>query len=92
VSHVATGSIAAADAVAARTGGPAGAELVSAAHAAFVHAMSLGLRVAAAVALASAIAAIFALPRRGSEQAAGQAESGPAVTPAGDSGNVVAVA
>jgi EmrB/QacA subfamily drug resistance transporter len=88
--HTATSSIAAADEVAARAGGPAGAELASAAHAAFVHAMTVGLRVAVAVALVSAIAAAFALPRRqppaatglacesadsGRPAAAGQAES-----------------
>ncbi len=71
VMHLATGSIAAADQAGGRVGGLAGAELTAAAHEAFVHAMSLGLRVAAAVALASAIAAIFALPRRGAMQAAG---------------------
>lgn len=69
VTHLATGSIAAADMAGSRVGGIAGAELANAAHAAFVHAMSLGLRVAAAVALASAVAAIFALPRRGAAQA-----------------------
>ena len=63
VSHIATGSVAAADALSLRTGGAAGAQLAAAAHAAFVHAMSLGLRVAAVVALAAAIAAVFALPR-----------------------------
>jgi EmrB/QacA subfamily drug resistance transporter len=71
--HTATSSIAAADEVAARAGGPAGAELASAAHAAFVHAMTLGLRVAVAVALASAIAAAFALPRRQPPAAIGSA-------------------
>ena len=63
VTHAAAGSIAAADAAGSRVGGIAGSELTSAAHAAFVQAMSLGLRVAAAIALASAVAAIFALPR-----------------------------
>ena len=63
VTHVATGSVAAADIAGHRVGGVAGAEITSAAHTAFVQAMSLGLRVAAAVALASAVAAIFALPR-----------------------------
>jgi hypothetical protein len=62
--HIATASVAAADALSVRAGGAAGAQLADAAHAAFVHAMSLGLRVAAAVALASALAALFALPRR----------------------------
>jgi EmrB/QacA subfamily drug resistance transporter len=64
VAHAATGSIAAADAISLQAGGAQGAELAAAAHAAFVHAMSLGLRIAAAVAVMSAIAAIVALPRR----------------------------
>jgi EmrB/QacA subfamily drug resistance transporter len=63
VTHVATGSIAAADMLSHALGGIAGAQLAAQAHAAFVHAMSVGLRVAAAIALASAIAAVFALPR-----------------------------
>jgi EmrB/QacA subfamily drug resistance transporter len=64
VVHQATSSVAAADAIGAHVGGPAGSELVSAAHNAFVSAMAMGIRVAAAVALVSAVAAIFALPRR----------------------------
>ena len=64
VSHVATGSIAAADAVGRQLGGVHGAELVSAAHSAFVNSMAAGMRVAAAVALVAAVGAIFALPRR----------------------------
>jgi MFS family permease len=64
VAHAATGSIAAADAISLQAGGAQGAELAAAAHAAFVHAMSLGLRIAAAVAVMSALAAIVALPRR----------------------------
>jgi EmrB/QacA subfamily drug resistance transporter len=64
VSHVATGSIAAADMLAGHVGGAAGASLAAAAHQAFANAMSLGLRVAAGVALVSAIVAVFALPRR----------------------------
>jgi EmrB/QacA subfamily drug resistance transporter len=63
VQHVATGSIAAADIVSSKVGGSAGVQVADAAHHAFVTAMSLGLRVAAAVALASAVAAVFALPR-----------------------------
>ncbi len=63
VAQVATGSIAAADMLSARAGGATGAELATAAHAAFVHAMSVGLKVAAIVAVASAVAAVFALPR-----------------------------
>jgi hypothetical protein len=42
-----------------------GSELISAAHSAFVTSMALGIRVAAGVALASAVAAVFAFaPRR----------------------------
>ena len=64
VVHQATSSVAAADAIGAHVGGPAGGELVTAAHSAFVSAMAMGIRVAAAVALVAAVAAIFALPRR----------------------------
>jgi EmrB/QacA subfamily drug resistance transporter len=65
VTHVATGSVAAADLTGARLGGVPGSELISAAHSAFVTSMALGIRVAAGVALASAIAAVFAFaPRR----------------------------
>ncbi len=64
VVHQATGSVAAADAIGAHAGGPVGSELVTAAHSAFVDAMAMGIRVAAAVALVSALAAVFALPRR----------------------------
>ena len=64
VVHQATGSVAAADAIGAHVGGPAGSELVTAAHSAFVSAMAMGIRVAAAVALVAAVAAIVALPRR----------------------------
>jgi EmrB/QacA subfamily drug resistance transporter len=78
--HAATGSIAAADMVSSRVGGAAGAELASAAHQAFVTAMSLGLRVAAAIALASAVAAIFALPRRRQPDGAGATETGAAAS------------
>jgi hypothetical protein len=42
---------------------------VAAAHSAFVDAMAMGVRVAAGVALVSAVAAIFALPRRREVQA-----------------------
>ena len=65
VTHAATGSVAAADLTGARLGGARGSELISAAHSAFVTSMALGIRVAAGVALASAIAAVFAFaPRR----------------------------
>src|ERR1022692_4874595 len=62
--HVATGSVAAADIAGGRLGGATGSELVAAAHTAFVTAMAMGMRVAAGVALVSAAAAFFALPRR----------------------------
>ena len=65
VTHAATGSVAAADLTGARLGGAGGSELISAAHSAFVTSMALGIRVAAGVALASAVAAVFAFaPRR----------------------------
>ncbi len=65
VTHAAAGSVAAADLTGARLGGAGGSELISAAHSAFVTSMALGIRVAAGVALASAVAAVFAFaPRR----------------------------
>ena len=65
VTHAVTGSVAAADLTAARLGGAPGGELVTAAHSAFVTSMSVGMKAAAAVALASAVVTIFALaPRR----------------------------
>ncbi len=65
VTRVATGSVAAANAVGAQVGGAAGHQLVAAAHSAYVTAMADGMRVAAAVAVVSAIASWFALtPRR----------------------------
>src|SRR5229473_34894 len=67
--HVATSSVAAADAAGQQAGGAPGSELVAAAHSAFVNAMAMGVRVAAGVALVSAVAAIFALPRRREPQA-----------------------
>jgi EmrB/QacA subfamily drug resistance transporter len=63
VAHVATSSVAAADILGRTVGGVAGGELLGAAHGAFVSAMDMGMRVAAAVALVSAVGAIFALPR-----------------------------
>jgi hypothetical protein len=60
----ATGSIAAADAVGARVGGVGGNELASAAHQAFTTAMSTGMRVAAAVALAGAVGSYVLLRRQ----------------------------
>jgi EmrB/QacA subfamily drug resistance transporter len=65
VVHTATSSVAAANVVGQQVGGTSGSELVSAAHIAFVNAMAIGVRVAAAAALVSAVAAVFALPRPG---------------------------
>ena len=67
--------MAAADLTGARLGGAHGSELVAAAHSAFVTSMSVGMRVAAAVALASAVAGVFAFAPRRDLQAAG---TGPA--------------
>jgi len=69
VAHLATSSVAAADSIGRHIGGLQGSELVGAAHSAFVNAMAMGVRVAAGVALISAVAAIFALPRRREPQA-----------------------
>src|ERR1022692_2166533 len=79
VVHTATGSIAAADIVGRRVGGAPGSALVDAAHSAFVNAMAMGVRVAAGVALVSAIAVIFALPPRRPEPA--WAEAAPPAAP-----------
>jgi EmrB/QacA subfamily drug resistance transporter len=79
VVKVATGSIAAADAVGAHVGGVAGSELVSTAHQAFTTAMSTGMRVAAAVALAGTAASVLLLRRHGAPAMAADgylAESG----------------
>ncbi len=62
--HIATSSVAAADVAGGQLGGATGSEVVGAAHTAFVTAMAMGIRVAAGVALVSAAAAFFALPRR----------------------------
>jgi EmrB/QacA subfamily drug resistance transporter len=64
VTHVATGSVAAANAVGAQVGGAGGHQLVAAAHSAFVTSMADGMRVAAAVAIVAAIASFFALATR----------------------------
>jgi EmrB/QacA subfamily drug resistance transporter len=64
VVHVATSSVAAADIAGRQAGGRQGSELVAAAHAAFTHAMSMGMRVAAGAAVIAAVAAFFALPRQ----------------------------
>jgi EmrB/QacA subfamily drug resistance transporter len=74
VAREATGSIAAADGVASHVGGPVGGQLASAAHAAFTTAMGAGMRVAAGVALAGALACLFTLPRRVAQQPARPAQ------------------
>ncbi|HEX3947528.1 MAG TPA: MFS transporter [Acidimicrobiales bacterium] len=64
VNQAATGSVAAADVVGGRIGGTVGNQLVDAAHQAFVTGMAGGMRVAAGVAVAGALGAFVALPRR----------------------------
>jgi hypothetical protein len=64
VSHLATSSVAAADAVGRHLGGASGAHLTAAAHTAFTTAMGTGMRVSAVVALAAAVGVAFALPSR----------------------------
>jgi EmrB/QacA subfamily drug resistance transporter len=64
VSHLATSSVAAADALGRHVGGTSGAQLTAAAHTAFTTAMATGMRVSAVVALAAAIGIAFALPAR----------------------------
>ena len=70
VSHLATSSVAAADAVGRHVGGTSGAQLTAAAHTAFTTAMATGMRVSAVVALAAAIGIAFALPARRRPEAA----------------------
>jgi len=70
VAHVAASSVAAADIVGRHVGGVAGVEVAGAAHSAFVSAMDTGMRVAAGVALVSAVGAVFALPRHREPEAA----------------------
>ncbi|HXP54305.1 MAG TPA: MFS transporter [Streptosporangiaceae bacterium] len=90
VTKVATGSVAAANAVGARVGGASGHQLVAAAHSAYVTAMADGMRVAAAVAVIAAVISYLALaPRRGATAAAPEpaeapevAADGPAPVPA----------
>jgi DHA2 family multidrug resistance protein-like MFS transporter len=64
VAHLAADSVAEADLIGQQTGGVAGGELVASAHQAFVTSMAMGMRVSAAVALAAAAGAFFALPGR----------------------------
>ncbi len=79
VGHLATSSVAAADATGRHVGGLQGSELIGAAHSAFVNAMAMGMRVAAGVALVSAIGAVFALPRRPKPEAVGLTQPASAV-------------
>ncbi len=85
VTHVATGSVAAANAVGTQVGGAGGHQVVAAAHSAFVTSMADGMRVAAAVAIIAAIASFFALatgrPRR---SAAPAPAAGPVTEAAAD--------
>ncbi len=85
VTHVATGSVAAANAVGAQVGGAGGHQLVAAAHSAFVTSMADGMRVAAAVAIVAAIASFFALATRRPRRSAVPAPApGPAAETAAD--------
>ncbi len=63
VVHVATGSIAAADAVGKSIGGLRGGEILLAAHETFTTAMALGLRVAGGIAILGAVSAMVVIPR-----------------------------
>ena len=86
VVHMATGSLAAADAVGNSIGGARGGEIVSAAHATFTTAMALGVRVAGAVALVAALATVVAIPRsqpaRAAERVPAEVELAAAGSPA----------
>jgi EmrB/QacA subfamily drug resistance transporter len=64
VTRVASGSVAAADAVGRHVGGALGLRLTGAAHVAYTSGMATGMRVAAAVALAGAVGLSLLLPRR----------------------------
>lgn len=61
--HMATGSIAAADAVGKEVGGMRGNQIVQAAHDTFTTAMTLGVRAAGGIAIAGAVAAVAITPR-----------------------------
>ena len=74
VSHVATGSVAAANTVGRQLGGVSGAQLTSAAHTAYITAMATGMRVSAAVAIAAAAGRV----RAAGPQAAGGRSPPPA--------------
>jgi len=76
VVHIATGSIAAADAVGKSIGGARGGEIVQAAHEAFTSAMALGMRVAGGIAIAGAVGAFAVIPRSPRPRAASLAPAG----------------
>ena len=63
VVHAATGSTAAADTLGRSIGGVRGGDILQAAQSSFTAAMSLGMRVAGAVSVISALAALVLIPR-----------------------------
>jgi len=71
VVHAATGSIAAADGLGRALGGVRGGEILRAAQSSFTTAMALGMRVAGAVSVVSALAALVVIPRPRRVQVAG---------------------
>ena len=71
VVHAATGSIAAADGLARALGGVRGSEILRAAQSSFTTAIALGMRLAGAVSVASALAALVVIPPRRRVQVAG---------------------
>ncbi len=73
VVHAASGSIAAADGLARALGGVRGGEILRAAQSSYTTAMALGMRVAGAVSVASALAALVVIPPRRRVQVAGAA-------------------
>jgi len=88
VTHVATGSVAAANAVGTQVGGAGGHQLVAAAHSAFVTSMADGMRVAAAVVVLSALASFFALATGRPRRSAAPAPAAGPVTEAAAGGPV----
>jgi EmrB/QacA subfamily drug resistance transporter len=85
VVHIATGSIAAADAVGKSIGGARGGEIVQAAHEAFTSAMALGMRVAGGIAIAGAVGAFAVIPRSPRPRAASLAPAGVELVATGSS-------
>jgi len=88
MTHVATGSVAAANAVGTQVGGAGGHQLVAAAHSAFVTSMADGMRVAAAVVALSALASFFALATGRPRRSAAPAPAAGPVTEAAAGGPV----